>query len=435
MDWLRDDPYVDENDIDVYEFVPASSKVLLIAQNGKEQPCVMTWDLCTDEDWASWLENDPLILAQMPFSVQTYEKVSRAFLIHSSIVRVINRSTVAHCSYEMNAFGPANPGIIAYNCRSSASWPGDMALSTTYVPERRFSWAIYYGCTDSFIEKVIDQLEYSESPTFHPLTLSTVFVEHERNRHVDLVDDTVSGLMNRVLDIENGITHRTSVSLNYSSESKIKGCAAEVPKASAVTEWLKISHLRKGLENWKAQVSTLREHLSELHDNGGNQLRLPEDEQLQRFMARRSDRIGARLEQIMHEYDDRIRACSIATDGITFATQLEWNQIAAHDTKTNLAIANSTMEISQLTVGISKAAQQDSSQMKTIAILTMTFLPGTFVATLFSMSFFDWRNNTDTMMSPYIWIYIVVTAFLTLATIGIWRFAQIPLSTAKVFRV
>ncbi|KAM0809904.1 hypothetical protein AB5N19_10251 [Seiridium cardinale] len=197
---------------------------------------------------------------------------------------------------------------------------------------------------------------------------------------------------------------------------------AEIARPSAVTQWLRISHLRKGLENWKAEVSTLVEHSSELDENGGDHLYLPADQHLRTFVVRRSDRIRARLREIIHEYDDRIRACSIVTDGITFATQLEWNQIAAHDTRTNLAIANATMEISELTVGISKAAQQDSSQMKTIAILTMTFLPGTFVATLFSMSFFDWRNNTDTMMSPYIWIYIVVTIFLTLVTIGIWLF-------------
>ncbi|KAK9800135.1 putative CorA-like mg2+ transporter protein domain-containing protein [Seiridium cardinale] len=332
MDWLREDPNVVESDMDIYEFVPASSKVLLITNTQK---------ICAaGSDWISG-------------SFDPYE------------------NAVLFGDYnESKSYHP-----LAYNCRSSASWPYDMAMSATYVAERRFSWGVYYGCTESFVGKVIDQLEFSESPTFHPLTLSTIFTEHERNRHVDLVDDAVSGLMNRVLDIESSIRRRTSASTSYTSDSKMSASVAETARPSAVTQWLRISHLRKGLENWKAEVSTLVEHSSKLDENGGDHLYLPADQHLRTFMVRRSDRTRARLREIIHEYDDRIRACSIVTDGITFATQL-----VSHDTRTNLAIANATMEISELTVGISKAAQQDSSQMKTIAILTMTFLPGTFVA-------------------------------------------------------
>jgi hypothetical protein len=39
------------------------------------------------------------------------------------------------------------------------------------------------------------------------------------------------------------------------------------------------------------------------------------------------------------------------------------------------------------------------------------------------MSFFDWHLANDTnVLSPYIWIYLALTAFLTVATLGAWYY-------------
>jgi hypothetical protein len=81
----------------------------------------------------------------------------------------------------------------------------------------------------------------------------------------------------------------------------------------------------------------------------------------------------------------------------------------------------------------------DSSQMRSIALLTMIFLPATFAAvsdsillskisnvvnsiqTLFSMGFFEWQPEAgQVVVSPRIWIYAVVAGGLTLLTVGLW---------------
>ncbi|KAH6662103.1 hypothetical protein B0J14DRAFT_310194 [Halenospora varia] len=74
---------------------------------------------------------------------------------------------------------------------------------------------------------------------------------------------------------------------------------------------------------------------------------------------------------------------------------------------------------------------RDSSAMKTLALITTIFLPGTYVATLFSMSMFSWsssNNNADdttksnpSTVSPNFWIYWAVTIPLTLITVAVWR--------------
>jgi hypothetical protein len=56
--------------------------------------------------------------------------------------------------------------------------------------------------------------------------------------------------------------------------------------------------------------------------------------------------------------------------------------------------------------------------MKAIALLTTLFLPGTFVATFFSMTMFDWSPSNSSgspKVSKYIWVYWVITIPLTLA--------------------
>ncbi|KAK7567713.1 hypothetical protein IWX49DRAFT_122825 [Phyllosticta citricarpa] len=76
---------------------------------------------------------------------------------------------------------------------------------------------------------------------------------------------------------------------------------------------------------------------------------------------------------------------------------------------------------------LAAAATRDSSAMKTLAFLTALFLPGTYVATLFSMDMFSWSlpgeqsRENDTTVSSSFWIYWTITGILTFAVIGGWR--------------
>jgi hypothetical protein len=63
--------------------------------------------------------------------------------------------------------------------------------------------------------------------------------------------------------------------------------------------------------------------------------------------------------------------------------------------------------------------------MKTLSIVTMFFLPGTFVSSLFSMPLFDWDATNSSYGNPAVWkprlgIYMAITAPLTLLTFTIW---------------
>ncbi|CCF38764.1 hypothetical protein CH063_09773, partial [Colletotrichum higginsianum] len=109
-----------------------------------------------------------------------------------------------------------------------------------------------------------------------------------------------------------------------------------------------------------------------------------------------------RLRALIEEYEDKIQECTMSVEGMSIATQ--WAQGG-----TNVDIATAT--------------GRDSRQMRSIALLTMIFLPGTFFATLFSMTFFNWSPDDDSksLVSGYIWIY--VTGVFTATTLFLrWYF-------------
>lgn len=82
---------------------------------------------------------------------------------------------------------------------------------------------------------------------------------------------------------------------------------------------------------------------------------------------------------------------------------------------------------------LAHASKRDSTAMKTLSLLGALFLPGTFLSSIFSMSFFDFNvgkaypgmdpddySGKGASVSEYLWLYFVVTIPLTLAIVGAW---------------
>ena len=78
----------------------------------------------------------------------------------------------------------------------------------------------------------------------------------------------------------------------------------------------------------------------------------------------------------------------------------------------------------KLNIETAKAARRDSNAMRTIAAVTLVFLPGTFTATLFSTTFFNFQNQTSRVVSWWLWLYSVVTVMLTLAVVAGWYYLE-----------
>ncbi|KAI1137728.1 hypothetical protein F5Y05DRAFT_60314 [Hypoxylon sp. FL0543] len=75
-------------------------------------------------------------------------------------------------------------------------------------------------------------------------------------------------------------------------------------------------------------------------------------------------------------------------------------------------------ELADASRKIAEAAKRDSSSMRTVAIMTMAFLPATFFAALFSVPSLDWRS--DAVVQPNFWVYWAFTLPSTALVFALW---------------
>ncbi len=91
--------------------------------------------------------------------------------------------------------------------------------------------------------------------------------------------------------------------------------------------------------------------------------------------------------------------------------------MANRDSVTSQIIATESASIAQ-------GARQDSYAMKTIAVLTIFFLPATFISSLLGTNLFalDTSGNgkAKLIVSELWWIYLVSAVPLTLFTLLVW---------------
>ncbi|KAI1150663.1 hypothetical protein F4825DRAFT_393166 [Nemania diffusa] len=279
-------------------------------------------------------------------------------------------------------------------------------MSMTYFPLRKVTYGVLYGCDADIKRAVLARLRNSEDAACHPLLLIGIFTELERKRQIDLVKNGFDTL------------HNTIINLGRPASGNEEILGEEPSITNAIDPWLEIHHLKNALESWKEQLAKIVAHIDELSETWFSSVPSDsEDEKSKRCRVREvGERIKERVVEIVCDYDARIRECVMIMEGMNIATQL------AH-ARANIEIAAS--------------AKTDSNQMRSIALLTMVFLPATFVASVFSMTFFDWDPpQGKSMVSSSIWIYFIIAVVLTVAVVGLWltvvRRTRLPKSPAYI---
>ncbi|KAI1456405.1 hypothetical protein F4805DRAFT_458829 [Annulohypoxylon moriforme] len=367
----------------------------------------------------------------LPFSIDTFRLISQRLCLHGSIARVVNRSDVPvffRAEVQMGLpEGPTYPAYI-YNCRTTNAWEMDLALTVTHFPHTGLTYAVLFGCSVNIENEIITRISSAGEAASYPLLLPGIFAEIERNRHIKIVEDYVDDIEQKIFELD----YLPSI------EQRIDSTETERRNRDKRSQWLDTTYLRNGLITWSEQLHKMTKHTEELKntlfrpskdecsyadiDVASYGERDPEPFYEKEPYDSKSDcvgkieirkgemrKIGAkvndRLRAIIEEYEDKIRECTMRIDGMAMATQ--WSH-----GETNVEIALAT--------------GRDSKHMRTISIVSMVFLPGTFMASIFSMQFFNWvPNKDDTVVSQYFWIYILATVIATMLTLGTWYYCVV----------
>ncbi|PVF94355.1 hypothetical protein CPB86DRAFT_713399 [Serendipita vermifera] len=116
-------------------------------------------------------------------------------------------------------------------------------------------------------------------------------------------------------------------------------------------------------------------------------------------------------------------ACANLAALLSTELRIVYSLTSQRDNDLNLKISRLTARQNQFNTTIASATRRDSIDMRVIAGVTLVFLPGTFVATLFSSSFWNFHPPEDgRVVSSWIWLYATVTGVLTFIVLALWRY-------------
>ncbi|KAG4281956.1 hypothetical protein FPRO06_10860 [Fusarium proliferatum] len=429
-------------------------------------------------------------LRTLPFSEQCFQDISKKFYIHDSINRVVSRANVSQFSavkLEMGRHDGHELPAHVYSARTSNAWEGDLAVSATYFPHCRLTFAVMFGCPLSVEAEILTRLEMATYEICHPLLIPSMLVEIERRRHLPIIDHTLDGIEARFLEVDD------PESLQYITEAE-KVTRKEAKRSA----WLDMLYLRNQLMSWNTCLEALYEHADHLNrttfrdigissqlgnrsaeefsihgdsssDSGadwnapidglclgnskdsqeankantdvvladlqfGNSQNLESIRSSRGYMRRTGAKMQARLREVIKDYNEKIRECTAGFEGMAMTTQ--WVSHPFVFFVSFETFANSVETQGETNVEIALATSQDSRHMRSIALLTMIFLPGTFFASIFSMGFFEWKSDDGTIsVSQSFWIYVVLATGFTAFTIGAWCTQCKPFPESKTAQV
>ncbi|KAK1463515.1 hypothetical protein CMEL01_13584 [Colletotrichum melonis] len=269
------------------------------------------------------------------------------------------------------------------------------------------------------IEAIQEILKSSRRLLSHPLLLPTLFLR----RHLTRAEDMRRQLSSMTAEIEKaiGVTQTARLSGRTVQDQRI----VEEVKAMVLGEKPRI--------HTTARISTTATDVINMKGT------LEWDEEYVKFLRRVNDDVKAHPREAHTPPEADLQLCGFidllerdAQSISSYATRMQSRLELQFNVLYNLiAQAGNSLNMQQSTQAGQVAAQagMDSTAMKTMAVVTMIFLPPTFVATIFSMSFFNWQASSSSgddggaepTVAPQFWIYWAVSLPLTIAIVIGWR--------------
>ncbi|KAK4202402.1 hypothetical protein QBC40DRAFT_44016 [Triangularia verruculosa] len=391
------------------------------------------------------------LITDLPFAQDIWKHVTDKFHVHRNITRTILRN-VAYFSAIRHQRQDLGHLEISYTSRTTSSLPEDIALSSTYIPSLDSTFSIIYGSDEFQMEAAWHRLQESafSHAHKHPLLMVGIFAELERERLVNLAEKLADQftLSSDFLEAEDdsssdagagSIKHakmqeylriclksRTLVDYIRSMKRQLLKVLAELDQLEEY--WLSDSygilfaqreHTRRQAEEEarKKSESEGSDQTLEKQEPAEGTNQTPFDvllEQDNRYLIQTSNKMRQRIRDILDEYEDKIDECKKMAQNLSLAMQAAWNQTARQDAAVNVRIA-------QANTTIALETKSESAMMRSIALLTMVFLPLSCVASVFSTTLFNWSpGEGEPVVSKYIWVLAVIAIVLTLAVVCLW---------------
>ena len=336
------------------------------------------------------------LFERLPFSQETFLTIFEAFGL-PKVYPAILASKLPHYAYNASQDDNGDE-ILSFVSRTFSFIKAAHALAMTYNTRTRTTSAIVQGPKElGYLSRLCKYLKDRPDLASHPAYLLVTIAQLE----YEATDEGYLPLREDMIRIEKWTGHGQLIS---SLRTENPFTQADLP---AITRDLNIfaTQVTQQLERIQScllrheQILLFLDHFDEISDLHGD-LRSEELRQHAEFLA-------TGWKAMVHRYEAFEKSIQIQLTVI-------YNTSVQLDGKLNLDVARSS-------ASIAAASKRDGSVMKSISLLTMIFLPATFVSTLFAMPLFDWNADRITAIAtPHAWIYLAVALPLTVTVVAVW---------------
>ncbi|KAK8867726.1 hypothetical protein PGQ11_006304 [Apiospora arundinis] len=443
MDWERTQSHWNNHDFSLFTYdsgeieIPATTTVVSSLSSNDYEFKVET--LSSPGDWKLWFDKTKLekeagfcvllynkvqdlfgadgfaSLMSLPVTRNTFTETIQRFQPQPCITRTIMREKVYFSTQSVHD-NESRSTRIGTTARTVSFASQDLALSGTYHLEHGLSLGLVFGCTKESTRQIISRLKKVSPEQSHPMLMAGILFELERKRLEECVerltdDFALTSAEDRPLDLDMGRNEMISY---------LKKCYRSRELGN------EINTLKRQLRNLIEETGAFDETIVV---GGRNDKSSGDDEDSEAQVRRRQlkhagRRIRGRLEEMCDILDDKIDSCNVTIDNMSLTMQTLWNHFAQEDNRINTKFNRVNTQLSTTNKAISQSMQDDSSQMKFIALLTMVFLPISTMASIFSTELFSWDAGPgEAVVSRYLWVFIVISLALTTVVVGAWGLA------------
>lgn len=370
---------------------------------------------------------------KLPFSRETYISLVKSWRIPPTFLRAVTQklSLVTQCSVApipdpaLLANDPSPP--LSSNISSSAhcllirgdvDWTWDYTLLLTHDPLTHSTYILITGLTATEIDLVhkhLDSPSVSEfrSLSTHPLLLPLVLL--------NLATEDTSFLLKLRVKLLSLIQQRTGMD----RFNTLKHAAIDGDKESERRElnldaiMLRLTCLSDWVAAQRSFIASQRRVLEVVDRMLGDSSRIPRMRECREVETMFRESLSFIRETLLSAEGK----CTYLERSIGAQVQTIYSLIGQKDNRLNIAAASASCQIASDSRRIAILTRRDSTDMRIIAAVTLLFLPGTFIATVFSTGLFDWKGEDgkeSKLVSGYLWVYFMLTGVLTAVILLAW---------------
>ncbi|KAL8928730.1 MAG: hypothetical protein Q9208_001508 [Pyrenodesmia sp. 3 TL-2023] len=363
---------------------------------------------CGTKGSTSTRENSSLVQQSpnhIPFERNAFSRVMDAYKVPSSFFYSLFTG-IATVSLERVQSHEETQCLLF---RTPLSTRENWTLAVSWDPQSHAIAGIIHGAEEKDLDGLASSLTHLNEQLFHPLLMPVCLCEM-------LGDSDRQAIRTHATELYQ-VEIRTNFHGFYPTASQESSRLAKTPEQDfeEITRTLNFIISRLAFHEMRIGANTtLMNRLRQM--NNPPLLNLPEDEAWASRVKSSCQLIEGTLASL--KTDSEALLLELACSQKIAQSQLEivYNLVAQRDNKDNLKLAKISTEIASVT-------KDDSFAMRTIAVMSILFLPGTFVSSFFSMSMFDWQApEGSSVLSSLFWIYWAVTIPLTFVVFLVWRF-------------